>query len=119
MESLVALYHVTPENLALRRQFIGLDEDVVALLAALQPWAEEVADAVAAELTDHHFDFSGTADFFRDSAAQQGLELPALRAEWQAARAAHWRRIFAEPAQPRPFGIEYFARLLTSGADYN
>ena len=35
MESLAALYHVTPENLALRRQFIGLDGDVVALLAAL------------------------------------------------------------------------------------
>ena len=119
MESLAALYHVTPENLALRRQFIGLDADVVALLAALQPWAEEVAEAIAADLTDHHFGFSGTADFFSGSAEDSGVDVVAIRAEWQAARTLHWRRIFAEPAQPRPFGIEYFARLLASGAEYN
>jgi hypothetical protein len=65
MESLAALYHVTPENLALRRQFIGLDGDVVALLADLRPWAEEVAEVIAGEVTEHHFQFSGTADFFR------------------------------------------------------
>jgi len=119
MGSLAALYHVTPENLALRRQFIGLDGDVVALLAALQPWAEDVAEVIAADLTDHHFRFSGTADFFRGSAEETGADVAALRAEWQAARAVHWRRIFAEPAQPRPFGIEYFATLLKAGAEYN
>ena len=119
MESLAALYHVTPENLALRRQFIGLDGDVVALLGALRPWAEDVADAVAADLTDHHFRFSGTADFFRGSAAESGVDVAAIRAEWQAARAVHWRRVFAEPSQPRPFGIEYFATLLDAGAEYN
>jgi methyl-accepting chemotaxis protein len=119
MESLAALYHVTPENLALRRQFIGLDGDVVALLAALQPWAEEVADAIAADLTDHHFRFAGTVEFFRSAAAQAGVELEALSAQWRASRAVHWRRIFAEPAQPRPFGIEYFATLLKAGTEYN
>jgi methyl-accepting chemotaxis protein len=119
MESLAALYHVTPENLALRRQFIGLDGDVVALLADLRPWAEEVAEAVAGEVTEHHFQFSGTADFFRSYAEERGIEFDALRAEWQATRAAHWLRIFAEPAQPRPFGVEYFARLLEAGAGYN
>ena len=119
MQSLAALYHITPENLALRRQFIGLDGEVVALLAELQPWANEVADVVAADLTDHHFEFPATAEFFAGYAAERGVELEAVRREWQADRAAHWRRIFAEPGQSRPFGTEYFATLLEAGSSYN
>jgi len=119
MESLAALYHITPENLALRRKFIGLDAEVVALLADLRAWADEVADAVAAEVTDHHFRSPGTGDFFRAYAARHGTEFEALRAKWHEARATHWRRIFAEPGQPEPFGIEYFGRLLEAGAGYN
>ncbi len=119
MGSLSSLYHITPENLALRRQFIGLDAEVVALLAELSPWATEVADALAADVTDHHFGVTATAEFFRAYAAEKGIALEALRGEWQAARAAHWRRIFAEPEQPQPFGIAYFATLLEAGAAYN
>ncbi len=119
MGSLSSLYHITPENLALRREFIGLDAEVVALLAELSPWATEVADAVAADVTDHHFGVTATAEFFRAYAAEKGVGLEALRGEWQAARAAHWRRIFAEPEQPQPFGIAYFATLLEAGAAYN
>jgi len=119
MGSLAALYHITPENLSLRRRFIGLNGAVMALLAALAPWANEVAEAVAADITDHHFGFSATVDFFRGHAADRGVALDVLRDEWQAARAAHWRRIFAEPGQPRPFGIEYFAKLLEAGSAYN
>ena len=80
MDSLAALYHITPENLALRREFIGLDGEVVALLADLQPWADEVADAVAADLTEHHFQFSATADFFGSYAAERRLDLDSFRA---------------------------------------
>ena len=40
MDSLAGLYHITPENLALRRRFIGLDADVIALLGSLRPWAD-------------------------------------------------------------------------------
>jgi methyl-accepting chemotaxis protein len=119
MDSLAALYHITPENLALRREFIGLDGEVVALLAELQTWADDVADAVAADLTEHHFQFSATADFFGSYAAERRLDLDTFRARWHADRAAHWRRIFAEPGQPRPFGIEYFAKLLEAGSAYN
>ena len=119
MESLAALYHITPENLALRRAFIGLDDELVALLAGLRPWGDEVADEIAAEVTDHHFRSTATVDFFRTHAAERGVEFAGLRAEWQAARAAHWRGIFAEPARPEPFGIEYFAKLLEAGAGYN
>jgi hypothetical protein len=38
-----AAYWITSENLALRRRFIGLSDDVVQLLGQLQPWAEEVS----------------------------------------------------------------------------
>ena len=75
MGSLSSLYHITPENLALRRQFIGLDAEVVALLAELSPWATEVADALAADVTDHHFGATATAEFFRAYAAEKGIAL--------------------------------------------
>jgi methyl-accepting chemotaxis protein len=119
MGSLSSLYHITPENLALRRQFIGLDAELIALLADLSPWADDVADAVAADVTDHHFQSSATADFFRAYAAGRRVQFEALRNEWQAARVTHWRRIFAQPAHPQPFGIEYFESLLEAGAAYN
>lgn len=102
MESLAALYHITPENLALRRQFIGLDDEVMALLAKLRPWAEEVADVVADELTEHHFTFPASVEFLRDYVAAKGIELEALRAGWHAAQASHWKAIFAEPGSPSP-----------------
>ena len=119
MESLAALYHITPENLALRRQFIGLDDEVMALLAKLRPWAEEVADVVADELTEHHFTFPASVEFLRDYVAAKGIELEALRAGWHAAQASHWKAIFAEPRQPEPFGLKYFEGLLSVGALHN
>jgi methyl-accepting chemotaxis protein len=119
MDSRAALYHITPDNLALRREFIGLDGEVVALLAELQPWADEVGDEVVADLTDHHFEFSATADFLRAYVAEAGIELDALRAAWHQAQAGHWRAIFAEPSRPEPFGLEYFAGLLAVGAAHN
>ncbi|HLI60534.1 MAG TPA: globin-coupled sensor protein [Solirubrobacteraceae bacterium] len=114
--SLAELHHLTPENLALRRRFIGLDDDVLALLARLAPWAEEVADTVAEELTRHHFEFSATARFFRRHVEGKPIGLSDLRAGWQKAQAAHWRAIFAEPAGPEPFGVAYFGALLEVGA---
>ncbi|MGN6872055.1 MAG: methyl-accepting chemotaxis protein [Solirubrobacteraceae bacterium] len=119
MESLAALYHISSENLALRRQFIGLDAEVLALLKQLQPWADEVAEAVAEELTDHHFKFSATADFFRNYVAKKGIEFEALREGWKTAQAGHWRAIFAEPSQADPFGLKYFEGLLGVGALHN
>jgi methyl-accepting chemotaxis protein len=119
LPSLAGLYHITSENLALRRQFIGLDAEVMTFLSELRPWADEVADAVAEELTDHHFKFSATQDFFRNYVAGNGVELSALRDGWKAAQAGHWRAIFAEPAQPQPFGLPYFEGLLGVGALHN
>jgi methyl-accepting chemotaxis protein len=119
VESLSGLYHISSENLALRRQFIGLDREVVALLAKLAPWANEVVDDVTDELTAHHFDFSASGEFLRDYVAAKGITIDALRAGWHKAQASHWKAIFAEPAGADPFGLDYFAGLLTVGALHN
>ncbi len=119
MQSLAGLYHITPENLALRRQFIGLDGEVIALLTKLAPWADEVADAVAEDLTEHHFTFSASREFLRGYVAARGIELDALRAGWHTAQATHWKAIFAEPAGADPFGLDYFSALLGVGALHN
>jgi methyl-accepting chemotaxis protein len=119
LESLAATYHITRENLALRRNFIGLDDEVVAVLAELRPWGEQVADAVATELTDHHFTFPASLRFLREYVARKGIELDALRKGWRAAQASHWRAIFAEPERAEPFGLEYFTGLLSVGALHN
>jgi methyl-accepting chemotaxis protein len=119
MDSLAELYHVTPESLALRRRVIGLDADVIALLARLRPWADEVAGDVTGELTECIFGFSAAARFLGDQAAREGITLKALRARWQAAHASHWRAIFAEPGKRQPFGVRYFEGLLGVGALHN
>ena len=119
MDSIAALYHVTPENLALRRRFIGLDDEVMELLSTLRPWAEEVAEAVAEELTEHHFAFPATAEFFRNYVTPRGIDLATLRAGWKAAQEGHFRAIFAEPASRDPFGVAYFEGLLTVGGVHN
>ncbi|HEY6526597.1 MAG TPA: globin-coupled sensor protein, partial [Solirubrobacteraceae bacterium] len=119
MESLAGLYHITPENLALRRRFIGLDADAIALLGSLRPWADEVADEVAAELTDYTFGFRPAAEFFNAYVAGKGISLAALRTGWYAAQVGHWRAIFAEPGTAQPFGTAYFEGLLRVGALHN
>jgi methyl-accepting chemotaxis protein len=119
MDPLASLYHITPENLALRRRFIGLDEEVIAVLAGLSDWADEVAGEVAADVTNHLFDFPATADFLRELATREGVELEALRAQWQDEQARRWRAVFAEAARPEPFGVDYFEGLLGVGARHN
>ncbi|MGH2909062.1 MAG: hypothetical protein ACRDK8_07190 [Solirubrobacteraceae bacterium] len=37
---------------------------MLALLDSLAPWADDVAAQVAGQLTDHHFAFAATAEFF-------------------------------------------------------
>ncbi|HXD66067.1 MAG TPA: globin-coupled sensor protein [Solirubrobacteraceae bacterium] len=119
MDSLAGLYHITPENLALRRRFIGLDADVIALLGSLRPWADEVADDIAAEVTRYTFAFPAAGEFFAAYAARKGTSLAALRKGWHAAQTGHWRAIFAEPAKARPFGTDYFEALLRVGVLHN
>jgi methyl-accepting chemotaxis protein len=119
MEPLASLYHITPENLAVRRQFIGLDDEAIAVLASLREWAEEVADEIVAEVTDHYFEFPATAEFLRGQASREGIELDALRARWLAEQKSRWLAIFAQASRPEPFGVEYFEGLLAVGAGNN
>ena len=119
MSSLAALYHLTRENLALRRQFIGLDDEVISLLGSVQLWAEDVAEEVAADLTEHHFTFGPARTFLSDYCANKGIALDALKAGWQTAQSTHWRAIFAEPGRPDAFGLDYFEGMLGVGALHN
>ncbi|MGH2858672.1 MAG: methyl-accepting chemotaxis protein [Solirubrobacteraceae bacterium] len=119
MASLTQLYQITDGSLAQRRRFIGLDDEVVALLGAVAPWANEVGPRIAGRLTEHHFGFSATAQFFRDNAAARGIPIDQLRAGWQKAQESHWQEIFAEPAQQDPFGRRYFEQLLGVGTVHN
>jgi methyl-accepting chemotaxis protein len=119
MGELCDLYGVTEENLAIRRAFIGLDRDTIAVLASLRSWGDAVADDIAKELTDHHFGFPATAEFFHDYVRERGIQLSALRAGWQAAQAGHFKQIFQEAQSSRPFSVDYFEGLLGVGALHN
>jgi methyl-accepting chemotaxis protein len=119
MGELCDLYGVTEENLAIRRAFIGLDRDAIGVLANLRSWADDVAEPIARELTDHHFAFPATAEFFHDYVRERGIQLSALRAGWQAAHVGHFRQIFQEAQSSRPFSVDYFEGLLGVGALHN
>jgi len=113
------LYRITAENLALRRAFIGLDDETTAVLAAARPWAEAAAGPIAAALAEHHFGFEPTRRFFAEHAAKKGVELTWLRDHWQGAHVAHFRAIFTEASSRDPFGLDYFELLLGVGALHN
>jgi methyl-accepting chemotaxis protein len=119
MDSLAALYQITPENLAARRRFIGLDADVIALLGGLAPWAEQVAETITAELSQHACAFPAAAEFFDAHAAEAGVAPAELRRRWHTAQVGRWRAIFTEPATTAPFGLAYFQGLLRVGAIHN
>ncbi|MGH2877675.1 MAG: methyl-accepting chemotaxis protein [Solirubrobacteraceae bacterium] len=119
MAPLAQLYQITDDNLRRRRQFIGLDADVVGLLCELGPWAEEVASEIADRLAEQHFSFPATAEFFRANARARGIEFDHVRRTWRDAQESHWREIFAEAARPEPFGRRYFEQMLGVGTVHN
>jgi methyl-accepting chemotaxis protein len=119
MGELCDLYGVTEENLAIRRAFIGLDRETIGVLANLRAWGDGVAEEIAKELTDHHFAFPATAEFFHNYVREKGIQLSALRAGWQAAQVGHFKQIFAEAQSSRPFSVDYFEGLLGVGALHN
>ena len=90
MAELCQLYRINEENLNLRKQFIRLTADDVAILRQLQPWAEERASQIAKAFYDHQFTFSETRAFFEKFAQQRGLTLEQLRNHFEKAQAG-WR----------------------------
>jgi methyl-accepting chemotaxis protein len=113
------LYRVNEDNLALRRGFIRLGERENATLARLARWADGAADAIAADLTRHHFEYPATRAFLTGYVDGKGMPLDALRDGWQAAQAAHFRQIFEQGRASKPFGTAYFEQLLAVGKLHN
>jgi methyl-accepting chemotaxis protein len=113
------LYRINEQNLALRREFIGLGEKERHTLVKLRRWAAGAAEPIAAELTSHHFAFTATHEFFADYIAPQDRDLDELRAGWQAAQSGHFKQIFDHAAVPGAFGVPYFDQLLGVGKLHN
>src|ERR1700753_3981835 len=68
-DSIAARYGMDEQSLAIRRQFIRLDDEDQALLGELASWAQSVAADVAREFYDWQFDFPPTRQFFDSIAA--------------------------------------------------
>ena len=102
------------QNLALRRQFIGLDDEDRMLLGELAPWAQEVAADVAQEFYDWQFDFPPTRQFFDGIAAAKGIPLSALRKQLEDAQTGYVIEIFA--GSSIGWDARYFEKRLLVGA---
>ena len=92
---------------------------MVALLADLRPWGDEVADEVAAEVTDHHFRVRPPRTSSARYAAERGSSSRRFAPSGTRRAPATGGGSSPSPAEPEPFGIEYFATLLEAGAGYN
>lgn len=117
--SLAEDLRLNEHNLALRRAFIRLSDDDRRLLARLAPWADRVADRIAARFYDHQFSFSLTREFFERFAQRRGITLVELRQRLERTQAAYFRSIFTEAANGGDFGPEYYAMRLRIGAVHN
>ncbi|MCS7066208.1 MAG: globin-coupled sensor protein [Fimbriimonadales bacterium] len=115
MAELCRLYHINAENLNLRKQFIRLTQEDVAVLRQLRPWAEEHAAAIARAFYDHQFTFSETRAFFERFAQQRGLTLEQLRSRLEKTQAGYFLDIFREADSGGEFGVSYFERRLRIG----
>jgi len=119
MPHLSPLYRITETNLDLRKQFMRLGQSDFHVLAQLAPWADRVADALAAEFYAHQFTFQETRDFFETYARRRNLTVSDLRRHLESAQAGYFRQIFAEPAQGGTFGVDYFEKRLRVGKLHN
>jgi len=115
MSELCRLYRINEENLNLRKQFIQLTPEDIAILRQLRPWAEEHAAQIAKAFYDHQFTFSETRAFFEKIAQQRGLTLEQLRSRLEKTQAAYFLDIFREADSGGNFGVPYFERRLRIG----
>ncbi len=119
MSQLASTYRMNETNLALRREFMGLTQDDVAVLAKLQPWADKIADQLAREFYDIQFNFEPTVRFFRAYGEKNGRSLDQLRSGLEKAQAGYFRQIFGEAAGRGTFGVDYFEQRLQVGRLHN
>lgn len=115
MGELCSLLRINEENLALRRQFLQITDEDIALLRQLRPWAERVADTVAKEFYDFQFTFPPTRQFFERFAQSKGISLEQLRQSLEKTQAQYFRDIFQEADNGGGFGAQYFEKRLRIG----
>jgi PAS domain S-box-containing protein len=61
-----ALSAVTPDDLNVRQEFVGLDGDCVTALRALRPWMDEHADEIVHEFYRHLMRFAAPRELLHD-----------------------------------------------------
>jgi methyl-accepting chemotaxis protein len=106
---------ISEENVALRRQFIGLTEQDVAVLAELAPWAARVAPELSKQTYDQQFAFAPTLSFYVAQARSSGRSLAELRAQLEAEQVTRFRAVFEEAARGGGYGAEFFEMRLGVG----
>ncbi|MCX2726607.1 globin-coupled sensor protein [Thermomicrobium sp. 4228-Ro] len=117
--NLTRTLRITHDNLALRRMFLQLTPQDIAILARLAPWADRVADRIARRFYDHQFGFSETRRFFERYARKKGIGLEELRRGLERTQVAYFRSIFEEAARGGDFGPDYYAMRIQIGALHN
>jgi hypothetical protein len=119
MAQLTDELRINQRNLALRKQFIRLMPEDLAILARLAGWADAVAGSLAREFYDHQFSFPATMAFFEAMAQGKKISLGELRTNLERAQAGYFRQIFQEAARGGDFGGEYFEGRLRIGKVHN
>lgn len=117
--SLSEFYRIDEKSLDRRKQFIGLDKNVIRTLAASAAWADKVADKIAREFYDFQFAFPPTRMFFERYANEKGITLDVMRQALESTQAEYFRQIFNEARSDNPFGLAYFERRLKVGQIHN
>jgi methyl-accepting chemotaxis protein len=116
-DSIAKRFGMDDQSLAVRRQFIRLDEGDRVLLAEHARWAQDVSADIAREFYDWQFDFPPTRQFFESMAAQKGIGLQSLRQHLEAAQAAYITEVFA--GAEVNWDIRYFEKRLHVGTVHN
>ncbi len=117
--SLSEFYRIDEKSLDRRKQFIGLDKNVIRTLSSSAAWADKVADKIARDFYDFQFSFPPTRIFFEKHAKEKGVTLEAMRQALERTQAEYFRQIFNEARGENPFGITYFERRLKVGQIHN
>jgi methyl-accepting chemotaxis protein len=113
IRALAPRFAIDESNLALRREFIRLDEDDRRLLMGLEAWAAGEAPEIAAEFYDWQFSFGPTRAFFESFARSRQLTLEALRERLEATQAGCIRSIFSGAVHN--WGLAHFEDRLYVG----
>lgn len=115
MQSGSAKLVVSEDNLRGRREYLGIDEDMIKILASLEPWAAQIAPALASDFYDQQFGFGPMRDFFHAYAAEKGTTADIVRGRLEKAQANYYHEIFAEAASGGGFSVSYFSKRLHVG----